>query len=182
VPQEFAQLVSLRELYLSNNMLEGILPLPENLALEVLEIENNLGLRLNTTVTAETITNEVEVSNPNQAQLGLVYAAIGLASLVLIAVTALILRRRHIKKGDDFEMKPISTKTLKFVIKLDSGAFGEVWKATFNGESVAVKRILKSKISESNTHALVKMMNDEAEIMLKLRNDRIGIHIFTLII
>jgi hypothetical protein len=43
------------------------------------------------------------------------------------------------------------------------------------GEPVAVKLILKSKISRENKFKLVKMMNEEAELMHNLKHERIGI-------
>jgi hypothetical protein len=74
---------------------------------------------------------------------------------------------------------------LKLIIKLDSGGFGEVrvaystnyvkvWKGKYMGEYVAVKMILRTKISDANKFRLVKMMNDEAELMHKLKHPRIG--------
>jgi hypothetical protein len=90
-----------------------------------------------------------------------------------------------------YTSKPNSTKKmkLKLIIRLDSGGFGEVsvtfgdngvkvWKGRYMDETVAVKMILKTKISRQNKFYLVKMMNDEAELMHKLKHSRIGTPMF----
>jgi serine/threonine protein kinase len=89
------------------------------------------------------------------------------------------------KKFDSSNPKSAKKMKVKLIVKLDSGGFGEVsvivsdngvkvWKGKYMGEPVAVKMILKSKISVSNKFRLVKMMNDEAELMHKLNHPRIG--------
>jgi uncharacterized protein YaiI (UPF0178 family) len=91
------------------------------------------------------------------------------------------------RKFDSSKSKPKSAKKmkLKLIVKLDSGGFGEVrvtfstndvkvWKGRYMDEPVAVKMILKTKISEANKYHLVKMMNDEAALMHKLKHPRIG--------
>jgi hypothetical protein len=89
------------------------------------------------------------------------------------------------KKFDTSKPKGTKKMKLKLIIKLDSGGFGEVcvifstndvkvWKGRYMDEPVAVKMILKTKISDANKFRLVKMMNDEAELMHKLKHPRIG--------
>jgi serine/threonine protein kinase len=49
-------------------------------------------------------------------------------------------------------------------------------------EPVAVKMILKTKISDANKLHLIQMMHDEAELMHKLKHPRIGIPTYLLIL
>lgn len=44
----------------------------------------------------------------------------------------------------------INYNEIKFIKKIGAGAFGEVWKGEWAGTDVAIKKILKADISESD--------------------------------
>ncbi|KAF0698228.1 Aste57867_11132 [Aphanomyces stellatus] len=55
----------------------------------------------------------------------------------------------------------LDQKDLKMQRKLGSGAFADVWLATFQGESVAVKKLSSSKVSVNQLHSFI----DEIKLM-----------------
>lgn len=53
---------------------------------------------------------------------------------------------------------------------IDHGAFGTVWRGTYNGKYVAIKKI---SFSEQNKYQLAQMFLKEAETMLLMKHERI---------
>jgi serine/threonine protein kinase len=60
---------------------------------------------------------------------------------------------------------------------IDHGAFGTVWRGTYNGKYVAIKKI---SFVEQNKYRLAQMFLKEAETMLLMKHERIVKFIGTL--
>jgi serine/threonine protein kinase len=100
--------------------------------------------------------------------------------LFVSAYFAIVMRRRQ-GKDSALELKLMKkytsdTKQIQLLKKLNTGGFGVVWKARFNGELVAVKLIRMDKVKsgdDADPLRTVKMVVEEAGIMQRLTHGRI---------
>ena len=170
VPGSMLNLVRLKELYLSDNLLEGVLP--DIQSLDVYEIGNNNGLRVAVSVDEGCIGQDCENSNSDTIStrdyqtpfiIGMAGLTLGVTFVILLVV-AFIHHHRQLR-----------IKDVKFIKKLDNGAFGEVWKAKYKEKPVAVKVLLESRVTIENKISLLKKLVEEAEMMQQLSHERVGI-------
>jgi serine/threonine protein kinase len=96
----------------------------------------------------------------------------------------ILLRRRKQGKETNIELQLLPkysspSKKIRLIRKLNSGGFGVVWKAIYQGEPVAIKLIKLMDKNEENEEdemgiKILKMVVEEASIMQIMVHDRIA--------
>jgi serine/threonine protein kinase len=66
----------------------------------------------------------------------------------------------------------LDSEVLVFISKISAGAFGEVWRGTHKGKSVAIKK-MKFEVRPKDQLVFVQGMIDEAKIMKEMCHERV---------
>jgi hypothetical protein len=204
IPSSIGGLLMLQRLYLQGNLLEGNLPfsISKISSLQTVDISNNLlsgvltfvplfnliGIETNLDLSLADASAQTETpaevgpdstSAPLTLIVGACVATVTIA--LLAALIVLFVGRRRLGKETDFELKiypkySSMSKKIRLLRLLNSGGFGVVWKARFQGEVVAIKLIRTEKIDRKDNKRnvkLAKMVADEASVMEIMVHERI---------
>jgi hypothetical protein len=196
LPFLMSKISSLQLVDISDNILSGVIPFVPSF--ELIGIASNWDISI--PIAKQTIIKSpTETPDPPESQnisndeskinirliIGL---SVGALTLVLLAVTvavsvAILMKRREQGKETDIELRLLPKysspkKQIRLMSMINSGGFGEVWKARYKCQTVAIKliRVDKYKDNENGLERkvkTVKMVVDEASIMGLMVHKRI---------